>query len=1168
MPVRCTPDAYGNNYIFSLTGLDESGNEVTVGLNPVDNKGTKSIHAVRYSGYPTGTLRGDTGDGEYSHKRKPYGGVSRRDWSGGLGSLNGLTDATKYWFGKRIWSVVPERMMLSPKLYRANIGTPARLGNEATINHPTTWVTVPAGTRYTWQVTTTVATNGVNVLLRVLGINPITLRIRLDNAGSPGDIMDEVEATDVFIGSHRYQFEVDIDAGTYWIEIIAASSFEIGTASQTSYTVKSSTDGETWDSSVWSPPVFFMMSDTGADEWIFFNYRWGTYAVSGQKLYVNGDRGACDDNSSNLNTLVDATKTWTVNEWAGAIVKVNQGPSGWRKIVSNTATTLTVDRPYTTAHSATGTWYVILGASKWTEITGHGFTANVTDAETVREETVYFAMGPDQQCRRMREYNNSGTWTREFDEDTQPTAGVLPGANFLCSVFDQIDGPVLYKVVNGDQGYIAKAPAVAWGTDLTFGTEIKVASDNWEDLSGAVEYDGKMAVTAMDSLWMIQNGYAEKVSIDMQSQWTGYTGRRPTVVPPYLVFPFGNRIQRMYQSIVESFGPERDSALPKRYDGQVMDNLSIVGGLVICKDGGKLGVYASDAEGGSFLYRDGGWHPLAFTGLGSAMRGLWYQRREDEMDMMWFGDHNGLWYMYIPRGWDYTKDPMYNQSNRIEDDGWFITGWFDTGQLLPAKWWDYVTVFADNLSSAYGRKVRLYYQVSDGVEFEAENVASDWYFAEEITGGYNNTITLDKQGRRIRFLILLMGDGDSTPIMHGYTCDYISKDDDAESWQMAISLKDFSYNKSGEPDDIVTVKEKSDIINYWARTVRPLTLNCEWPLWDDREAQILRPGLVPLESAPEGLENMYASLTVLGMEEPVEEPPEDTANCPLTAPETGPYTVPMVGTVSTDGPTKIKGLAIYTIRTPQHSYLTRYTLNGLWSAFTGTWAETSEDDFYHVYARDAKGVLVAEGVHDAVDPQNLGVRTGILTATDPAKIATLEIEVDPPTTAPSRWEFVLDEEGWVFTNSDMLTGGWTAGKIWMKATDGWDGGYWRYTYATDVYLQNRAKVEFDFANQATNYNYFVKFDVNVTLVSGRTTTMRYNDILYTGHYVFSLPQTVNVGFGDETTAGAKVNYIAWVADLGIHTTAGTLTLDNVKFTYDRATKKIDLTSAALRNVCP
>ena len=1174
MPVRVTPDTYGNTYEFSLTGLDQNGNETTIGLRPIDNRGKHSIHAVRYSGYPTGTLRGESGEGEFSLKRKPYGEFSRRDWSGGIGELSGLTDAKKYWMGKRAWSVVPERMMLSPKLFRADIGTPARVGNEPNINYPVTYQSIDSGTRFAWKVTTTADSSGIDVLIRTLVPTVLMVNIRSDSSGEPGANISSTIINDVVLGSNRYQIDIDIATGTFWIEIYGSTAWEIGTAAQTQYNTLVSTDGTTWEDLGYYAPVFFMMSTTGADEWIFFNYRWGTYAISGQKLYINGDRGACDSNSGNLNTLVDATKSWTTDQWKGAIVKVNQGAYGWRKIIGNAATTLTVDRPFTTAHSATSTWYVILGASKWTEITGHGFTADAIDAETVREEVVYFALGPDQQMRRMREYNNGGTWTRDFDEDTVDTQGgtVLPGANYLCSAFDQIDGPVLYKVVNGssvEPGFISKAPAVSWGTDLTWGTEIKVGSDNWEDLSGICEYDGKIVVTAMDSVWMVDNGYAEKVSIDMQNQWTGFTGRRPAVMPPYLVFPFGNRVQRLYQSIVESFGPERDSSLPKRYDGQVMDNLSLVGGLVICKDGGKPDVYASDAEGGAFLNRDGGWHPLAFTGLGSSMRALWYQRREDEMDMMWFGDHNGLWYMYVPRGWDYTKDPMYEQATRLEEDGWFITGWFDTGQLLPQKWWDFITVFADNLSDANGRKVRVYYQTSDGIEYEVENLAANWTFAEEITSGFNNTITLNVQGRRIRFLVLLMGDGDSTPVLHGYTCNYVSKDDDAESWQMAVSIKDFAYDKAGTPDEITTVKEKADLINFWARTVRPLTMNCEWPLWDDREVQILRPGLVPLEAEPEGRENMYASMTILGMEEPVDEPSTDYISCPLDAPVNGPYAIVMAGSIEHGDITALVGGIPKTIRTPEHANVSKYVLNGtFYKNVDAAWAETAEDDFYYVYGLDGNGDIVAIGTHDPVDPENLQQRTGTFSTAAPTKIEAIKISLDVTELTGLSFDFAADEQGWVFNNLSTAAGDWSLGELRMWSTSGWAQGYWRYTYATDLFLHTTSSISID--HQVDGPNYYLKFDINITLASGRTGVIRYNGLTSNGTHVIPIPDTINLGYGDETTEGAKVNYIQWVADLGMYTSAGYAHLDNVVWSGVAAADdyKITFTSAELENVCP
>lgn len=1040
MTGRVDNDVSGNTHFFSLTGLDENGSEITYRLIPVNPRtGSPDFHSVRYSGFPTANLRGETGDGEFSIKRKPYGEFSKRDWSGGLGALNGLTDARKYWMGKRIWSVVPQRLMLQPQLFRSKINFPIRTGNEANINKPLIYQSVPAGTRVAWKVVLDYAATGLDVLLRTLVGNTFTLNIKTDVAGSPGVLVDTVEFANTVLGGNRYQFEKAIVAGTYWFEISGTAAFEIGTSAQTAYTVKTSLNGTDWSASAWAAPIFFVMSATGASDWHFFTYKWGTYVASGAQLWINGDRGACDSNTGNLNKVIDATKNWTVNQFAGATVKLTNELLGWRKIISNDATSLTLDRALPIA-TTTGDFYVIVGADAWTEITGHGLTG-VYDAKSFRDDTVYFAQGPAVQMRRMREYNNSGTWTREFAEDTQSVVGgALPGANFLCPTFDQLAGPVLYKVVNSDLGFVAKAPAVDWGNNLVFGTEIKVGGDNWEDLTGVSEYDGKMAVMAMDGAWMVKNGVAEKVSIDMQSQWTHNTGRRPCVMPPYLVFPFGNRIQRLYSSIVESFGPERDSALPARYDGQIMDNLSLVGGLAIAKSGGLLGQYNQDAEGGAFLYRDGGWHPLAFTGLGSNMTALWYQMRYDEMDIIWFGDHNGLWYMYVPREWDYTKDARYDQTNRIEQDGWFISGWYDTGQLLPAKWWDFVTVFADNLSAAAGRKIRVYYQVSDGTESEIENLAADWTFAEEITAGYNNTITLNKQGRRIRFLFLLMGDGDSTPILHGFTCNYISKSDDAESWQMGIRLKDLGYDLTGSSEEITVIKDQSDILNYWARTVRPLTMNCTWPLWDNREVQIMRPGLTPLFiDKDQGMETMYANLTLLGMEEPVEEPPEDVLACPIDAPANGPFEVVMSGTIQPDLTTGLSGSIVKTVRTAQHTNITTYTVYGTFydKDGNGAWQTTLNDDFYDVWAKDIHGNIVAVGVHDAVNPATPNVRTGTFTTPEATKIASIEIHIHGTAIRPTTvYHDAYPYHFWMIPsmNKGALTWGYTEYGVWARVT--------------------------------------------------------------------------------------------------------------------------------------
>jgi hypothetical protein len=1029
MAIRVDPDEREPTHLLSLTGYNQNGEQVTLGFNPVDQKGTPSISAIRYSGYPTGTLRVNMGSGDYSTKKPPYGEFSRRDWSGGLGQMNGDKDATRYFMGKRVWSVVPERMMLAPRVFRATTEFPKRTGNWDSVQKPITWLELPVNHKFAFKANANHPIRGVEVLLRTFTDNIFTLTVHTDNAGNIGSEVTSVTITDVSLGSEMYQFIFEYAQAEFWYVISALNTCQIATVQNSNYPTQYY-NGSAWATSSAYPPLFTIFSDENAKDWIFFRYRRGTYAVSGKTLLLNGDRGACD-NSSDTTLVVDSSKNWIPNQWVGAIVVLNDARLGWRRIVGNTATTLTVDRPWTQALTNSN-WYVIHGSPYWTKITVNpDFEADVQDAETVREETVYFALGSTRQIKRMHESLEGGEWVRHFANENQ--SGDLPGANFLVQAFDQVEGPVLYKIVNGN-GFIAKAPAVSWGTNLTWGTEINIGLDNFEDLTGGIEYDGKFVVTAMDSIWMVRNGVPDKVSIDMESQWTLNTGRRPAILPPYLVFPFGNRVQRLYNNLVENFGPERDYGLPARYDGLVMDNLALVGGLVIVKDGGMRGEYSTEAEGGAFLYRQGGWHPMAFTGLGNSMKAAFYQRLEDEMDFIWFGDRNGLHYTHTSRAWDYTEDARYDQTNRIEYDGWFISGWYDTGRLLPQKWWDFISIFASNLSPS--RRIRVYYQLSNGEEYDNDNTASRWTFAGEVSSGYTNHITLDAIGRRIRFLFLLIGDGDSTPVLEGYTVNYISRDDDAESWQIAFRIKDIGYTRDGTHEPIPDSEEISNLINYWARTVRPLQMRCHFDLWDNREVVIERPGVVPLELTLEGREVHYAQMTIRGVEEPPDEPLEVGEFCPLNAPANSNHNFTMNVTIQPDEVTTYRVPLEAVLRTPQHTHRTTYRITGTWyKLINDVWTETTDDDFYEVRAYDRLGNIVAVGTkHPVTDPN---VRTGYLETIAPTRIYSIGVHIIGTPFRPQSIETSNDpiHDAWDVVEGVQFSWGYTDYGVWGRISN-------------------------------------------------------------------------------------------------------------------------------------
>ena len=64
-------------------------------------------------------------------------------------------------------------------------------------------------------------------------------------------------------------------------------------------------------------------------------------------------------------TLIDTAQTWTVDEWAGAIIKITSGTGEgqWREVVSNTVDTITVSG-WSTTPDNTSVYYISLNNSK------------------------------------------------------------------------------------------------------------------------------------------------------------------------------------------------------------------------------------------------------------------------------------------------------------------------------------------------------------------------------------------------------------------------------------------------------------------------------------------------------------------------------------------------------------------------------------------------------------------------------------------------------------------------------------------------------------------------------------------------------------------------------------------------------------------------------------
>ena len=155
-----------------------------------------------------------------------------------------------------------------------------------------------------------------------------------------------------------------------------------------------------------------------------FEYKHQMYAVVNEqtdtgapKLFINGYRGAAKSNASNLSYTITGLPM-TTDELVDKIILIYNGPGEeetqpWRKIVSNNSSGNIKVEPQWNVQQSGMTEFVVLGTDTWTEITGHGLTAPITDIAVV-EDYVVFAQGVKAPVRIMHEYDNGGTWTREF----------------------------------------------------------------------------------------------------------------------------------------------------------------------------------------------------------------------------------------------------------------------------------------------------------------------------------------------------------------------------------------------------------------------------------------------------------------------------------------------------------------------------------------------------------------------------------------------------------------------------------------------------------------------------------------------------------------------------------------------------------------------------------
>ncbi len=674
-----------------------------------------------------------------------------------------------------------------------------------------------------------------------------TVRIETNLTGIPSGILAHANATGTIANADIFTdyawVRVDFTSftltkgTTYWILLYDATSRttanrlywggDVALGNANSATKVATTPYADWANEVTLHDMYFRINSgqgLAEDCAFLFEYNRKMHAISSKvegvaasKLWRNGDDGVADSNSADKTKLNDATKAWTVNAWAGcvALITAGAGKDEYRTIVSNTATVLTVSEAWETTHSATTTEYAILGSNVWTDVTPgvagaytHTITARVTDVCVVNG-ILYLAQGDGANILRIRFYNNAGTWDGASAEDGTNKATLLMELKTY-----------VYRATATNQ--VSKAPVVAWGTNLTFGTADNVGTSDYDATEFTV-YDSEVYLGKEDSLWVYRSGTWEKVPINTEPLASSDNFKNMVWHNAYLFFPFGNGLERMYGLQIDDMGPNRDEGLLEGHQGPISDLIPIPGSLYASINAGATG------KSSILIWNDLGWHNLVRGVDGERIQCIHMQVIPGGPNRLWFGHGNDVYYAVSPSK---AFNPLKDSTYRFRSSGTIITSWIDLGLATVTKYFKDLKIVADRLSSTVC--IQALYQLDNALDSDVWALIGDYTTSPYQERSIGTFVT----GKRIRFLFELKSNvSTTTPILLAYTIDALAKIPPKSKWEPKIVLRDYAELLDGsiDPDSRA---DKIAQMDTWAASAEPLYFTSADPAMSDKTVLI------------------------------------------------------------------------------------------------------------------------------------------------------------------------------------------------------------------------------------------------------------------------------------------------------------------------------------------
>jgi hypothetical protein len=863
MSIVVEPGNVNNTHHLSL-----SDGKKTVGLIACDSQGTANIAAITRNPENRTAMKTTSGNAKYSDFESPWTPIAQEDWSGGRGNDDYDEDTTRYNDGNRANTLFGPIMHGPQEQYCTGL-------RSANTSFPgsVSWCSLLSSKFFANKFIPTAdyTASQIWMLVRRVGTPTAALSIALydNNAGVPGSAVKTMTVTTTSITDTLSEWWLfDISGGStvtgstiYWIVATStagddANHWEIGCNSTHTYG-KESADGTTWTNSM--ADVYYRVVDAPANNYTrFFQYKRAMYLVrstasAASKLYINGDRGAADANTGALTTLVDATKTWIIDEWAGCYVIIVAGVGSneiqtWRKILSNTETTLTVDAAWEITHDTT-TDYVIVGSNKWTEITGHGLTARVTDVLVINN-TIYFAQGDAVAIRRATFFNNGGTWTLSYADD---------GTNkaiYLCTVRNPTSGLIqVWKANNLDatsKKSVDVADVVAWGSNMTFSGVPITFEDNFGNITGLEEYgeeDKYLWVFREGTIYAINAGKPDEIPLrEIRTMMSESNGKAHTIHDAYLYINLGGGLQQFYNRQLTDVGTNRDEGLPADKRGPVVDLQGYPGMLFEAVDAGITGYSAI------YGWNTTGWCEMYRAPLGQRIDCIDYQVIPDVgLDRMWVSQGNDvIWLPFPSNTLDPSKDAVYPFTHEAS----VVSGWLYAGLPDVVKLYNSMKIFSEQLDPGSIWCEMDYQKDSDTTWTPLSGI-----FEESPVQEVDLSIDDSVQGKRLRYRIRSYTNNCLiTPLIKSVVIDTISRIPTRYSLAMSYRLEEGGTTLRGAIDDQGTPDDVQAILDEWSNELTRLKVHCTKKIFDDMRV-FINPS--PLSVVGDKLEKYTGRLTMI-----------------------------------------------------------------------------------------------------------------------------------------------------------------------------------------------------------------------------------------------------------------------------------------------------------------